>query len=147
MKKQLLIIGAFSSIGFTQAQDIAQSQVPSIILNQFNAEFAKASDIEWEKEGEFFSVEFETGWNVDHEIWYNAKGEMVKHKEGISSKELPKAVKDKLKADFNKLSIDDLEQISENGKVVYKMELNSLWNQDWDVVMDANGTVLSKKAD
>ncbi|EPR65969.1 PepSY-like domain-containing protein [Cyclobacterium qasimii] len=147
MKKQLLIIGALSLFGYTQAQDISQSQVPSIILNQFNAEFAKASDIEWEKAGELYSVEFETGWNVDHEIWYNAKGEMVKHKEDISSKDLPKAVNDKLKADFNKLSIDDLQRISDNGKVVYKMELNSLWSQDWEVVMDANGTVLSKIAD
>ncbi|AEL25880.1 PepSY-like domain-containing protein [Cyclobacterium marinum] len=147
MKKQLLIIGAFSLFGFTQAQDISQDQVPSLILNQFKADYAKASDIEWEKEGEFYSVEFETGWNVDHEIWYNAGGDLVKHKEDIPTKELPIQVKEKIKEEFSNYSIDDLERISEEGKVVYKMELNSIWKQDWEVVIDAEGGILNKVAD
>lgn len=92
-------------------------------------------------------MEFETGWNVDHEIWYNAGGDLVKHKEDIPTKELPIQVKEKIKEEFSNYSIDDLERISEEGKVVYKMELNSIWKQDWEVVIDAEGGILNKVAD
>lgn len=148
MKKQFLVFGTALSIAFTtQAQDIPQSQVPSVIVNEFNKQFPKATDVEWEMDGSLYDVEFEIGWNIDHEVWYNAEGKMVKHKEDISKSELPKAVIDKIKADFKGYSIDDLERISDNGKVVYKMELDALVQQDFDVVMDSEGKIISKIAD
>ena len=98
-------------------------------------------------DGSLYNVEFEIGWNIDHEVWYNAEGKVVKHKEDISKSELPKAVIDRIKTDFKGYSIDDLERISDNGKVVYKMELEALTLQDFDVVVDSNGKILSKIAD
>lgn len=148
MKKQILILSAALAISLSaQAQDIPQSQVPSVILNQFNKQFPKATDVEWEMDGNLYNVDFEIGWNIDHEIWYNAEGEMVKHKEDISKSELPKAVNDRIQADFNGYSIDDLERITDNGKVIYKMELNALTQTDWDIVIDSEGKVISKIAD
>ncbi|KDN55610.1 PepSY-like domain-containing protein [Flavobacterium seoulense] len=147
MKKQILTLAAISMFSISMAQDIPSSQVPSVILNQFNKNFPKATDVEWEIKGNLYNVDFETGWNVDHEVWYNAEGKMTKHKEDISLKELPKAVHNKIKTNFKGYTIDDLKRITDNGKVVYKMELNSLLNQDWDVIIDANGTILSKIAD
>ena len=148
MKKQFLVFGTTLAIALTtQAQDIPQSQVPSVIVNEFNKQFPKATDVEWEMDGSLYDVEFEIGWNIDHEVWYNAEGKMVKHKEDISKSELPKAVIDKIKADFKGYSIDDLERISDNGKVVYKMELDALVQQDFDVVMDSEGKIISKIAD
>lgn len=148
MKKQFLVFGTTLAIALTtQAQDIPQSQVPSVIVNEFNKQFPKATDVEWEMDGSLYDVEFEIGWNIDHEVWYNTEGKMVKHKEDISKSELPKAVIDKIKADFKGYSIDDLERISDNGKVVYKMELDALVQQDFDVVMDSEGKIISKIAD
>lgn len=147
MKKQIFTLAALSIFSITMAQDIPTSQVPSVILNQFNKDFSKATDVEWEMESNLYNVDFETGWNIDHEVWYNAEGKIIKHKEDIAVKELPKSVKNKIKTAFDGYSIDDLERITDNGKIVYKMELNSLLKQDWDVVLDANGNVLSKIAD
>ncbi len=147
MKKQIFTLAALSIFGITMAQDISTSQVPSVILNQFNKDFSKANDVDWEMEGNLYNVDFEMGWNIDHEVWYSADGKIIKHKEVIAIKELPKAVSSRINTDFKGYSIDDLERITENGKVVYKMELNSLLNQDWDVVVDASGKVLSKIAD
>ncbi|GAA5025118.1 hypothetical protein GCM10011506_09380 [Marivirga lumbricoides] len=148
MKKQILIFAVILFMGSTlQAQDIPQSQVPSIIVNEFTSRFPKATDVEWEMDGNFYNVEFEIGWNTDHEVWYNAEGKMVKHKEDISKSELPKAVSDRIETDFKGYSIDDLERITDNGKVVYKMELNALTQTDWDIVIDSEGKVLSKIAD
>lgn len=147
MKKQIFILGALAIFNTTFAQELPQSSVPSVIVNQFNRHFPKAIDVEWEMKGTLYNVEFETGWNVDHEIWYNEKGEIVKHKEDYAESKLPKAVKNTIQTTFKGYAIDDLEQISEQGKVVYKMELNSLMKQDWDVVIDAKGTILNKIAD
>lgn len=148
MKKKILIIAAVIGITFTtQAQDILQSQIPAVILNQFNSQFPKATDVEWEMDGSNYTVEFELNWNIDHEVWYNTEGKIVKHKEDISSSDLPKVVNERIQTDFSGYSIDDVERITDNGIVVYKMELNHLMQQDWDVVIDASGNVLSKMAD
>ncbi|WP_026955063.1 PepSY-like domain-containing protein [Algoriphagus vanfongensis] len=147
MKKQILLVATLTIVGLTQAQDLLTQQVPSVILNQFQTEYPKASDIDWEIKGDLYQVEFETGWNVDHEIWYNAEGKILKHKEDISEDDLPKAVKDKIKADFKGYSLDDLERITDKGTIVYKLELNALTKQDFDLVIDAKGMILSKKAD
>ncbi|QWX82989.1 PepSY-like domain-containing protein [Cellulophaga sp. HaHaR_3_176] len=148
MKKQILIFGAVISIVSTlQAQDIPQSQVPSVILNEFNKQFPKATDLEWEMDGNLYNADFEISWNIDHEVWYNTEGKMVKHKEDISKSELPKAVNNRIQADFSDYSIDDLERITDNGKVVFKMELNALTQTDWDIVIDSEGKVISKIVD
>ena len=148
MKKRILIFSvAICTLSAAQAQDIFQYQAPSVIVNEFSKQYPKATDVEWHIEPDSYKVDFETGWNVDHEIWYNAEGKMVKHKEDISKIELPKTVTDRIKTDFNGYTIDDLKRITDNGKIVYKMELNALMKRDWNVVIDTNGNVLSKMAD
>lgn len=148
MKKQLFMLGAaLAIVSASQAQNISQDQVPSVIVNKFSTQFPKATDVEWEMDGSFYAVDFEIGWNTDHEIWYNAEGNIIRHIEDIATSELPQAVKDKIKTDFNGYSIDDPERITDNGKVSYKMELNALTQQDWEVMMDAEGNALSKKPD
>ncbi len=148
MKTKILIIGTTLAVLSTlQAQDIPQNQVPSVIVNEFNKEFSKATDIEWEMDGNLYNVDFEIGWNIDHEVWYNTEGKIVKHKKDISKKELPKTVKNRLEKSFKGYTIDDLEQITDNKETVYKMELKSLTKTDWDIVIDASCNVLSKIAD
>ena len=148
MKKQILIFGAtLAMVATVQSQDIPQSQLPSVVVNVFNKQFPKVTDLEWEMEGSLYNADFETGWNIDHEVWYTKEGKMVKHKEDISVIDLPKAVSQKIATDFKGYSLHDLERIMDNGKVVYKMELKALIEQDWDVVLDANGNILSKVAD
>ncbi|MDO6517710.1 PepSY-like domain-containing protein [Zobellia uliginosa] len=147
MKKQILFFAALGTLSFSQAQDLPKSQVPSVILNQFNSQFPKATDVEWEMDGTLYNVEFEIGWNRDHDVWYDAEGKMVKQKEEIASKELPQAVHKTIETDFKGYSTDDVERITDEGKIFYKMELNSLLKQDWEVVFDANGNILSQIED
>lgn len=147
MKTLILTLGALTTFSLVNAQDIAQAQVPSVILNAFTSQFADATDVEWEMSGTLYNVDFEIGWGVDHEVWFDAEGQVVKHKEEISRKELPEAVVNRIKTDFDGLTIDDLKRITNRGEVVYEMELNALTKQDWNVVIDATGKVVSKMAD
>lgn len=129
------------------AQDMNQSQVPSIVVNNFQQQFSKAYDIEWEKEVAYYKVEFELGANGrDHEVWYDAKGNMVKHKEEISKGELPKAVHTKIGSEFSGHRIDDTKKITEGSKVIYSVELKSTASE-WKVLFDKDGNVISKLPD
>ena len=151
--KKLIIIVALAIFSYAQAEDIPETQIPSAILNQFNSQFPDASNVEWEMKNGLYNAEFETGWfidlgwNSDHEVWYNAANELVKHKEDISPDKLPESVNNRIKTDFNDYSIDDLKRIMDEGVVMYKMELNSSQQQDLDVVIDAKGDVINKVSD
>jgi len=148
MKKQVLLLGTLLGIQLLgHGQDIPQNEVPSVIVNQFNVQFPKATDIEWELDGHHYQVEFETGWNIAHTVWYDREGKMVKHKEDVTTEDLSNAVVQTINSEFNTYTLDDIERITENGKVVYRIELNSMTHQDWEVILDEDGKVLSKKAD
>ncbi|MEO9953671.1 PepSY-like domain-containing protein [Nonlabens sp.] len=148
MKKQILIIGAaIAMISAANAQEIPQNQVPSVIVNDFHKQFPKATDIEWEMDGSTYHVEFELRWNIDHEIWYTTDGKISKHKEDISQKELPKAVLNSIEVNFKGYSIDDLERITDNGSIFYKMEMKNLIKKDWDIVINSNGKIINQIVD
>ena len=125
MKIYIFSILSLLSIGILHAQDIYQEQVPSIVLNNFTADFEGAKDIEWERNNAHYVVEFEMGWGNDHEIWYTAGGDVVLHEEDYSVMDLPDTVRERLNDDFKGYSIDDLVKITKKDQVVYEMELNS----------------------
>ena len=128
------------------SQDIPQSQVPSLIVNNFRQAFPKVSDEEWEIKGEQYSVEFETGFFTDHEAWFDQTGKMVKHKQDISRSDLPKVVQAKISKDFSGYRIDDIIKIKMNEVVTYTVELNNL-THEWQVVFNGQGKVLTQLAD
>ncbi|AWW28690.1 hypothetical protein DN752_00220 [Echinicola strongylocentroti] len=148
MKKHILLFivaGAFTAT-LANAQDIAQKQVPSVILNKFHSDFPDAKDMEWEMKGAQYQVEFETGWWTEHEAWYTSEGEQVKHIEEIATKDLPNAVQNTVSKQFEGYAIDDSKRITENNKSIYLLDLDSR-RQDWEVLIDPSGQVVSQRAD
>ncbi len=141
------LVGALAFAPFANtvfAQDIPQSQVPSVIVNRFQQTFPKAHDVEWEIKGDQYKVEFETGLlGTDHDVWFDKAGKLVKHKQDISKTDLPPKVRARINADFKSYRIDDVNKITEGGKEVYTLELEHA-GEEGKVAVDANGTVLSK---
>lgn len=149
MKKTILIVSfAFTCFANTAfGQDIPQSQVPSVIVNNFQQTFPKVFDVEWELKGDNYKVEFETGLlGTDHEAWYDKVGKLVRHKEEISKNDLPQKVLAKISSDFSGYRTDDIEKITEGDKVIYKLELKS-FTEEWKVAFDSEGNVINKVAD
>lgn len=149
MKKKLLLgaIICFFAVNFSYAQKIPQNQVPSVVLNNFQQNFQNAKDIEWKKKPGYYEVEFEIGRpDKDHEIWYDSTGKVLRHKQEISKKELPAKVMNTLNANYKGYRIKDVKKIDKAGKVTYKLEAKSA-TDEWDLVLDANGTILKKKLD
>ena len=148
MKKATLVIAAalFLISGSLAAQDISQSQVPSVILNNFQKAYPKASDVEWEMKGNLYNVEFETGLHTDHEIWYDGEGKTVRHKEDITRNQLPAAVTSSVKQQFKGYRISDPKRITTSSEVTYTMELKSL-TREWEISVDSTGKILKQHVD
>jgi len=141
MKKLILFFIALVAFNNSFAQDLRKSEVPSVVLNQFNSKFPKAFDVEWEKDGDLYKVEFETKWNNDHDVWFNSEGKIIKQKEELSARDLPQAIKDYINQEYKNYKVDDVDKITENNRVVYKVEvenrkreINLFFNEDGTLV-------------
>lgn len=148
MKKFVLLFFLISCISpQIFAQDISRREVPSIIRNNFQNEFPKAKDTEWEKTGEDYKVEFEIGfWNDDHTAWYNPEGKLVKHKKEIAKKELPAAIHSVLSEQYRWFLVTDAEQIMIDDQITYKVELRS-FIQEWEVLFSEAGAIIEQWRD
>lgn len=152
MKKKLLILFAIgilvANYGF--GQDIPQSQVPSLVVNEFKKSQPKATDIEWEMDGDLYVVEFETKKSKNHEIWYNETGKEVKRKEEISKDHLPEQVLAKIKSDFQNYEINEAEKITEGKTLTYSVEFEieeeGGEEKELEVIFSADGEILSRTA-
>lgn len=137
-----MIFAICMAAGFSStvsAQDIPQSQVPSVVVNAFQSKFPNADDVDWEKEGKLFKVDFEIG-SRDHDLWIDNSGNIKKHKEELNKSDLPAAVAEKIKNEFKEYSIDDVDKIEADGKVSYLVELDGK-DGDRDVSFSEDGTV------
>lgn len=146
MKKHVVYSSLLLFAVFTlQAQDLSRSEVPSVILNNFQSTFPKAADVEWEKKGENYQVEFEVGsWKEDRQALYNQEGKLLCHVQEISRKYLPEAVYEAIKKDYKWYVITDVKRITEGQKITFQVELKS-FTKEWEVGYNESGEILSRK--
>ena len=148
MKKIILTLAVVCGMQFAFAQDIKEAQVPAVILNTYKQNFKSAKFSDWEiKSNGMYEVEFKTSLTgKDHTALFTPEGKLYQHKQELATKDLPAAVTASIKKDFKGYRIDDVDRIDQQGKVTYKVSLKSN-AQDYDVVIGANGSVISKKLD
>lgn len=142
MKKQVLTLLMLCFGGSLMAQDIPSSEVPNAVKNAFTKEFSNPRDVEWEKKGEYYNVEFEIGRN-DHELWITPSGQIVRHKEELSSSELPAAIKNKISANHKGYRIDDVDKLTMGNKALYKVEIKN-GQKEMDLIFDKDGKSYEK---
>jgi len=114
--------------------------VPQQISNDFQKSYQNATDVEWEKELDYYKVEFEIGRD-DYEIWYSANAKVLKTEKEISPNKLPAAVTSTIKNNYSGYSIDDVEEVIEGTKTTYYVEVEK-WNDEIDLVYSADGKLL-----
>lgn len=130
---------AFLLVGYAViAQDIAQKDVPSVVLNTFQQQFAKADEVEWEKENGQYVVEFELG-KTDHKAWLDATGKLLMHGPAIPEKELPDAVKAAIQRDYATYDLDDVYRIEDNSAAHFAVEMEK-GKDEMTIVYRADGS-------
>ena len=131
----------FLGIGSVFAQDIQESQVQSLIVNNFKKQFPKEGDIEWERQGDQYNVDFEIGFFTDYEAWYTASGELIRYSEEIPNGKLPAAIKKAIKNQFEGYRIDDAKKFVENNVETYYVEIEK-GKDEQDLVFSKDGKLL-----
>ena len=145
MKSWLILFYALGLTIIANAQDIPQSQVPSVVLNAFQGKFSDAKDVEWEAKNELYKAEFEVN-KRGHDVWIDKTGKITKHKEDFPKKELPQAVQQQIASEFKGYTLDDADKIEMDGKVFYQVELDGTAD-DRKVLFSADGKVQENAVD
>lgn len=143
LKIAALLVFATATIS---AQDLKTNEVPANLQSTFTTAYSNATDIEWEKKGDHYKVEFEIN-KLDHDIWYDAEGKVVKSKIEISESELPAAIGNAVKSKYADYMIDSIEVREQEGSKTYEVEIEKGWFKERKLILDDSGKILSDQED
>ena len=81
MKRIIIASAVFAALLSLTSCDKYEDGIPQkSIRRDFSATYPDARDVEWDREGPYWVVSFETGvWPdvVEYEVWYDSAGEVV----------------------------------------------------------------------
>ncbi|MBA6154476.1 PepSY domain-containing protein [Gelidibacter maritimus] len=139
LKIAALLLFATATIS---AQDLKTDEVPTNLQTIFSNSYSNVADVEWEKKGDHYKVEFEVN-SLEHDIWYDADGNVAKSKVEILESELPSAVASAVKTKYADYKVDSVEVHEEGGKTTYEVEIEKGWTKERKLIVDASGKILS----
>src|SRR5680860_1214656 len=148
MKNGNVVLGVFALLGVAtvSAQDMNPKDVPTDLKTAFEQSYPNATDVEWEMEGDSDKVECEID-REDGEIWYAADGKTAKTEREITEKDLPRNIRSAISDRYAGYKVDSIEMTEEGGSATYEVELEKGWDDEKQVVFDADGKVLSERND
>ncbi|ACU62363.1 PepSY domain-containing protein [Chitinophaga pinensis] len=148
MKNRLLVIGVamltLSTVSVS-AQKLSSREVPSVILNNFQTKFRNAEDVEWKHKNGYYKVEFEVA-HRDYEIKYDTKGAVIFYEEEMDTSAVPQAVRAAAISEHPGTRLTEAKK-REAGTVTYKIEVKNNTGEEWDLVIDPAGKIISEKRD
>jgi len=122
------------------ACETSVEEVPDNILNAFNSEYPNAMEVEWEKEGQGYEVEFEEN-EVEMEITYDMQGNIIESELDVSEDELPAATTKYIEANYPGYEIDDADEIEIDNQEYIEVELEN-GQQEIEVLFNMQGEFL-----
>ena len=120
--------------------ELAPSEVPSVVKNTFKNRFSKAMDVEWKSIKNVYEVSFEIS-NVDHGALLDSSGNMLKYKYAIDKTLLPNSLQSFLQHEHPKKKWEDPEHIIDGSSEYYQLEFDNFFN-DKKLVVDSMGKIL-----
>ena len=145
MKKLSVILLLMSTGCVSFAQDIAQQNVPSVVVNAFQQKFPNQTAVEWELKKGLYEAEFEVK-TLDHSVYIDSTGKIVKHKQEIPVSELPAAVTASIQKNFSGYKVDDAKKIEAGSKVIYKVDVEK-GAEERKITFGADGKIEENKLD
>ena len=94
--------------------------------------------------GDVYNVEFEIGLFTDYKAWYEASGKIIKYTQEIPNRDLPKAIKEAIKNQFDGYRVDDVKKLVENNTETYLVEIEKK-KDEIKLVFSADGTLHPNK--
>lgn len=135
MKKILLSLAMFVTLGTMSAFADTVEGVSPKVLKAFNNDFNSTPEVEWSVGLNYYRAAFT--FNGNHVFaFYDADGELLGLTRYISSLDLPMTLQRNLKKSYSGYWISDLFEVANNKGTSYYITLE---NADTRIVLKANG--------
>lgn len=95
---------------------------PPSVSSQFWSDFPMATDVEWEKKGHIFVVDFEIE-DTDYESCYDSLANLLMYKYEIKEGDIPAVVKNSAVGKYPDYNIKKAKKIVRGSETFYKLEL------------------------
>lgn len=145
MKKLSVALFIMSAGCVSYAQEIAPQNVPSAVVTAFQQKFPQQVVKEWELKKGLYEAEFEIS-NMEHAVYIDSTGKIVKHKQEIAVSELPAAVTASIQKSFSAYKTEEAKKIEAGSVITYKVELEK-GEEERKVTFAADGKIIENKAD
>ena len=112
MKRIMAILAVVAAIAAVSSCDKYDDGRPSKdVRSEFNSMYPDAWDVEWEFNGLYWEVDFETGSRpngIEHSAWYDKAGNWIQTKTELAYEAVPQKIKDYLAAsEYGSYSLED----------------------------------------
>lgn len=123
---------------FSCAQELSQNDVPQKVVKAFSDKYPEAYDVEWEKKGRLYNVEFDYN-HRELELWINEQGTIERTSEDLTQNDIPEIVYKTFMENHEGYRIEDIEKVTTNNKTVYKIEAEDEYDNEFTFVLDGKG--------
>lgn len=92
----IIMVAALTALSFSSCEKYEDGRPAKSVRNTFKDMYPDAHDVEWELQGAYWNVSFETGSRlngIDHEAWYDKSGNWVATETEVYLNEVPETVK------------------------------------------------------
>lgn len=145
MKKIMLVVVVILVAGLTKAQELKESEVPSVVKESFAKRFPKAKEVKWTKESATeFEAEFESG-EMEQSANFDQTGKWLVTETEIKKLDLPEAVLVTITKEFPGYKVEEAEKGETFDKgIFYEAELEK-GKLKYEVQFSADGKILKKE--
>jgi hypothetical protein len=80
MKKMMILAAALFAMATVSCEKYEDGRPPQVVINSFNDMYPGAFDIEWEWDGRYWEVSYETGTRpngTEHEARFDNDGNLI----------------------------------------------------------------------
>ena len=117
--------------------DVASSEIPSVVENTFESHFPNAMNVEWETKGDDFEVDFEVE-KKEYSARIDPSGSMLGYKYEIAHEAIPASILAFLNTEYSKKKWDEPEILVQDKNSYYQIEIDGFLS-DKKIVLDSEG--------
>ena len=148
MKKLIVIIASLAAALAIVSCDKYEDGKPSKdVRNEFNRMYPSAWDVEWENQGTYWEVSFETGSRpdgTDHKAWYDKGGNWIQTVTDVLLSSVPQEIKNYLQeSEYGTAQFEDYDAEyfeTQSGGAFYRFDLIA-GGREIEVDVTLNGEV------
>lgn len=124
MKKAILALSMFLTIGLSAALAYEETKVDPKVLSAFQKDFSLAENVKWEIKTGLSQVRFSI-YDQSLIAWYNAEAELISTARNILYKQLPLSVIKSLEEKYSEADFTSMQEITKGNETNYFIQVES----------------------